>query len=228
MGSAHVLVKAEPSSARSRWEPTLAAFAKADQDNRPAKGGVLFVGSSTIRMWTNLSQDFRDVPVVINRGFGGSTMSDCNTFVRELVTQYQPTQVMVYAGDNDLADGRSPEQVVQTFASFVAQVRQELPDSRIVYISIKPSPLRESLMDKARQTNALMQRYVAGLPNAGYVDIFHAMLGPDGRPKAELFLADRLHLNENGYRLWRGLIAGHLPQQAPATPKPQLAAISAP
>ncbi len=201
-----------------RWQASMDAFAAADRERLPAQQGVLFVGSSTIRMWSSMAQDFRDNPVVINRGFGGSTMEDCNRFVRTLVNGYKPAHVLVYAGDNDLAEGRSPQQVLESFTSFVATVRAELPDTRITYISIKPSPLRASLMPKMRETNALMASYVATLPNAGYIDIHTPMLAADGTPRPELFQSDRLHMSEAGYKLWQGIIAAQLQRQAPAGP----------
>jgi lysophospholipase L1-like esterase len=197
-----------------RWQSELAAFARADKDNPPAEGGVLFVGSSTIRLWTKLAQDFPQLPVVINRGFGGSTMADCSYFARELVVRYKPRQVLVYAGDNDLAEGQTPLQVLESFARFANAVRAELPDTRISYISIKPSPSREKLLPQMRETNHIIGAYLNRLPNSEYIDIFTPMLGVDGRPRPELFRGDMLHLNDEGYRLWRGVIAAHLPAAA--------------
>ena len=199
-----------PSPAYARWQSSLDAFAMHDKQQRPASDGVLFVGSSTIRMWSHLAQDFRQVPVLLNRGFGGSTMRDCNALVRELVIQYKPRQVMVYAGDNDLAEGRTPDGVLRSFMNFVRSVRAELPDTRISYISIKPSPLRLALLPHIRETNVLIARYIQTVANSRYIDIFNPMLTADGLPRPELFLADRLHLNEAGYRLWQSVIAADL------------------
>lgn len=192
-------------SAEIRWKSSMAAFAAADREKAPAANGTLFVGSSTIRMWSHLAQDFRDLPV-INRGFGGSTMADCHYFVKQLVVQYKPRQVLVYAGDNDLAVGRTPAQVLDSFKGFVETVRRELPDTRIAYISIKPSPSRESLMPKVREANTLLAQYVRSLPNAAYIDIFHPMLDGAGAIRADLFGPDRLHMNELGYALWQSVI----------------------
>jgi lysophospholipase L1-like esterase len=203
-------------AAQSRWQSELAAFARADKQNPPAEGGVLFVGSSTIRFWTKLAQDFPQLPVVINRGFGGSTMTDCSYFARELVVRYKPRHVFIYAGDNDLADGHTPLQILESFARFANVVRAELPDTRISYISIKPSPSREKLLPQMRETNDIIGAYLNRLPNSEYIDIFTPMLGADGRPRAELFRGDMLHLNDEGYRLWRSVIAGYLPATASA------------
>lgn len=198
-------------AAQARWQSELAAFARADREKAPAEGGVLFVGSSTIRFWTKLAQDFPQLPVVINRGFGGSTMADCSYFARELVVRYKPRHVFIYAGDNDLAEGHTPLQILESFARFANAVRAELPDARISYISIKPSPSREKLLPQMRETNDIIGAYLNRLPNSDNIDIYTPMLGADGRPRAELFRGDMLHLNDEGYRLWRSVIAGYLP-----------------
>lgn len=196
--------------AYARWQSSMDAFAAADQARAPAPGGVLFVGSSTIRLWIDLRQDFRQLPVVINRGFGGSTMADCNALVSRLVLQYRPRQVIVYAGDNDLAEGRSPQEVLESFRAFVATVRAELPGTRISYVSIKPSPLRAALLPQIREANALLAQYLHGVPDSDYIDIFTPMLAADGQPRAELYGPDRLHMNAAGYELWQAAIAPHL------------------
>ncbi|VTU27550.1 Argininosuccinate lyase [Variovorax sp. SRS16] len=201
-------------AAQTRWQGELAAFARADQKSPPGRNGVLFVGSSTIRFWTHVAQDFSQQPVVINRGFGGSTMADCSLFAHELVVRYQPREVLVYAGDNDLAEGRTPMQVLESFASFANTVRTELPDTRIAFISVKPSPSREKLMPQIRETNHIIEAYLSRLPNSEYIDVFTPMLDADGRLRPELFRSDMLHLNDDGYRLWQSVIGPHLPPPA--------------
>lgn len=190
-----------------RWDSAMADFAKSDEAQRPGEGGVLFVGSSSIRLWQRLPQDFSNVPVLINRGFGGSTMADCRQLVRQLVLQYKPRHVLVYAGENDLAEGRSPAEVLDSFRGFVQVVREELPDVRIDYISIKPSPLRAQLLPQVREANRLLAAYVGELENAGFVDVFSSMVDDSGAPRADLFGPDRLHMNDTGYALWRQLLA---------------------
>lgn len=197
-------------SAYARWRTSLDSFAEKDGARPPASNGILFVGSSTIRLWSNLHQDFRQAPVVINRGFGGSTMRDCNALARELVIQYRPKEILVYAGDNDLAEGRTPAEVVASFARFVRRVRAELPNARIAYISIKPSPARAGLLERIRETNASIAAYVKTVPGVRYIDVFRHMLGADGHPRHDLFQSDRLHLNGAGYRLWQRVIAADL------------------
>ena len=196
--------------AHSRWQASLDAFAVGDRQQHPGDDGVLFVGSSTIRMWSCLQQDFRQVPVIINRGFGGSTMRDCNSLVRELVIQYKPRQVMVYAGDNDLAEGRTPGEVLGSLQNFVRKVHGALPGTRISYISIKPSPARFALLPQIRQANALIAGYVGTVPGMRYIDIFNPMLNAESLPRPELFGPDRLHLSDAGYRLWQSVITADL------------------
>jgi lysophospholipase L1-like esterase len=207
-----------PPAVVARWGDSLAAFEKSDKAAPPAPGGVLFVGSSSIRLWSHLPEDFRQVKV-INRGFGGSTMADCSLLARQLVVKYQPRHVIVYAGDNDLAEGRTPQQVLASFQEFVHTVRAELPDAKISYISVKPSPLREPLMERAREVNALVSRYLAELPNASYIDVFTPMLDGEGRPRTDLYGPDRLHMNAAGYALWKQLVATHI-LSAPSEPQP--------
>lgn len=206
--------------AASKWQGSMAAFANADREHPPAPDGVLFVGSSTIRLWSSLAQDFRQLPVVINRGFGGSTMADCDYFARELVTRYRPRQVLVYAGDNDIAEGRTPSQVLENFVNFVKVVRSELPNARIAYISIKPSPARAALLPRVREANQLLASYVRNLENGEYIDIFTPMMNASGSPRAELYGSDHLHMNEKGYAVWQSVIAGHLGLAAPVAPAP--------
>ncbi|MGJ7508053.1 SGNH/GDSL hydrolase family protein [Variovorax sp. GT1P44] len=201
-------------AAQSRWQGEFNAFASADKAGLPAADGVLFVGSSTIRMWPNIAQDFRQQPVVINRGFGGSTMAECSRFAHDLVVRYKPRLVLVYAGDNDLAEGRTPLQVLESFAQFTNTVRAELPNTRIAYISVKPSPSREKLLPQIHETNNVIAAYLNRLPNSEYIDVFTPMMGADGRPRRELFRGDQLHMNDEGYRLWQSVIAQRLADPA--------------
>ena len=194
-------------AARARWHDALADFARADREQPSARGGVLFVGSSSVRLWSGLAQDFPQWPVVSNRGFGGSTLADCGLLAHDLVTPPQPRLVLVYAGDNDLARGQAPDQVLQSFLAFVRAVRSELPRASIGFISIKPSPTRAALLERVRQANRLIATAIEGLPDTFYIDIFSPMLDGQGRPRAELFGADGLHLNADGYRLWQSVIA---------------------
>ena len=193
----------------TRWREAFDAFAEADRTRAPAPGSVLFVGSSSIRLWDDLEGQF-DGATIVKRGFGGSRMSDCRQHLARLVLPYKPRLIVVYAGDNDLAEGRSPEQVAADFGAFVDGVRARLPDARIAYLSIKPSPSRQHLLPAVRQANALIAAYSRSTANLDYIDVYSPMLDANGAPRSELFGGDHLHLNSAGYALWKTVIAGHL------------------
>jgi lysophospholipase L1-like esterase len=178
-----------------------------DQTNPPPRGAVLFVGSSSIRRWRTLAEDFPGIPV-INRGFGGSQIQDSSTFAGRIIFPYRPRVVVLYAGDNDLAAGKIPEQVFAEYTNFVSLVHTHLPETRIVFVSIKPCPSRWLLKDKIIQAN----RQIAALPGEylAFVDVYSAMLSAEAKPRAELFVADGVHLNEKGYRLWASLLRPYL------------------
>lgn len=194
----------------SRWDAAFAAFAADDEAHPHPAGGVLFVGSSSIRLWSDLESQFHDLPVVIKRGFGGSQLSDCVKHLSRLVLRYRPRTVLVYAGDNDLATGSAPSEVLHRFTAFADGVHQALPDTEIFYISIKPSPARVALLPQIRATNALIRDYAEREGKVDYIDVFTPMLDASGRPRPELFRADSLHLNTDGYALWKRVIAPHV------------------
>jgi lysophospholipase L1-like esterase len=199
-----------PSRAQdNRWEASFAAFDAADRQRAPAPGGVVFVGSSSIRLWDGLEQAFDKVPV-IKRGFGGSRLSDCAAHVDRLVVKYRPRQVIVYAGDNDLAEGATPAEVAASFAKLVERVQAGLPETRITFVSIKPSPLRANLLDDVREANRRILAIARANPRLDYVDVFTPMLDERGVPRADLYGADSLHMNDAGYALWRELISARL------------------
>ncbi len=185
-----------------RFEAEIAAFEAADRVTRPAPGGIVLVGSSSFRLWPNVSADFPGVPL-INRGFGGSTLPELLHYTPRIVLPYRPRLVLVYAGDNDLNDGRTPAQVLADYTAFVALVRRELPTTRIAFVSIKPSPSRWSLVEKVRAANGLVRAAIARDSLQAYVDVFTPMIGANGRPRSELFVADSLHMTGVGYALWR-------------------------
>jgi lysophospholipase L1-like esterase len=193
-------------AATTQWEPDVQRFEAADRERPPAAGGVVFVGSSSIRLWPDLERDFPGV-ALINRGFGGSELDDVVGLADRIVVPYRPRLVVLYAGDNDLAAGRSPAQVFDDFRSFVALVRRELPGTRVAYISIKPSPSRWALVDRVREANRLIRDYTRSDSSLVFVDVFTPMLDASGQPRGELFVEDGLHMSAAGYALWRELVA---------------------
>lgn len=193
----------------NKWENDIRQFGKADSLRPPPKGSILFVGSSSIRMWETLQQDFPDRRV-INRGFGGSELSDALHFADRIIFPYKPRTVIVYAGDNDIANGKRPEQVLRDYKRLVERIHRKLPKTKIGYISVKPSLARWGLIEKIRKTNDLIRRYSSRDHLLSYIDVFTPMLGRDGSPRKELFAEDGLHLNREGYRLWTKVVQPYL------------------
>jgi len=193
----------------SQWEPEIAAFEEADLTNPPPKHPILFVGSSSIRLWRTLAEDFKGYPV-LNRGFGGSQISDSTAFCDRIVARYEPSLIFLYAGDNDVAAGHTATQVLGDFRDFVAAVRAKLPNTPIAFISIKPSPSRWEHIDTIKAANQLISEYVKSDKRLTYVDIFLKMLDAEGKAREELFIADKLHMNAQGYTIWTEVIKAHL------------------
>ena len=192
-----------------KWEPEIQKFEAADRAQMPPKGANLFVGSSSIRFWTNLVDSFPKKKV-IQRGFGGSTMIDALHFVDRIVIPYEPKQIFVYEGDNDLAGGKTNEKISAEFAEFVEKVHAKLPKTKIWYISTKPSPSRWKLETKARALNAQIEWRSKAHKNVGYIDVWTPMLGADGNPRPDIFREDKLHMNAEGYEIWRKIIGKKL------------------
>lgn len=190
------------------WEADMQRFEAADAQSPPPRGGVLFIGSSSIRFWDTLAQDFPGVPV-INRGFGGSELRDSTWYADRIIMPYAPRQILIYAGDNDLNAGRTPQQLRADFIAFVERVRRGLPKAKIAYISNKPSPSRAQLLPVQREANTLIAAEAKRL-GVDYIDIFTPMLDASGQPDESLFIEDRLHMNRAGYVIWQRAIAPYL------------------
>jgi len=188
-----------------RWEPDIAAFEQADSVVRRRPGGVVFVGSSSIRLWDSMADDFPGV-ATINRGFGGSRVRDSAYYADRIVTPYSPSAIVFYAGDNDLFEGRTLTQVRDDFAAFVGKVHDRLPKARIAFVSIKPSPSRATLLPQIREANALVREFAQQTDGVDYLDVFLPMLDAQGQPREELFVADRLHMNASGYAIWAAVV----------------------
>lgn len=191
-----------------RWAREIAAFA-ADDEARPfAPGGVVFVGSSSIRLW-DLGAAFPGRRL-LNRGFGGTQIADSVQHVERLVLRHKPATVVLYAGDNDLSAGRTPEQVLADFEAFVARVHTALPATRIAFIGIKPSLARWAIVARVREANRLIRAVCDRDDRLGFVDVDGPMIGWDGKPRADLFVKDGLHLSAKGYALWNVLVTPFL------------------
>ncbi len=191
------------------WIQDMARFAAEDAANPPPARPVVFTGSSSVRMWDTLAADFPGTPVM-NRGFGGSEVRDSVHYADQVAIRYSPRQVLIYAGDNDINAGRAPEQVLADFQAFVSRLRRDLPGVRIGYLAIKPSPSRADQLGRQQEANRLVREWAATQRSIDFIDVATPMLGADGQPRAALFLADMLHLNADGYALWRGIVAPYL------------------
>ncbi|MBC8116718.1 MAG: hypothetical protein H7062_20175, partial [Candidatus Saccharimonas sp.] len=184
------------------------AFEDQDLNTPPAAGANVFVGSTSIRM-RKLDGSFPKY-TDINRGFGGSQLSDSARYAERIVIPCKPRVVVVYAGDNDLNAGKTPEAVFADYRAFCDKVHAALPETKIVFVSIKPSPKRWNLHEKALEANRLIREEIARGKGQVFVDVWTPMLGEDGMPRAELFVKDQLHMNESGYEIWTRLVESHL------------------
>jgi lysophospholipase L1-like esterase len=193
----------------ARWEPDIAAFEEADRQHPPKTGGVLFLGSSSIRLWTTLQADFPDVPV-LNRGFGGSQIREVTAFADRIVIPYAPRVIVFYCGPNDITKGRSPEKVEGDYKAFVSKVHASVPATRIAFISAAPNPARWHLRREMQKLNQRIRALTAIDHRLDFIDVWTAMLGPDGQPRQELFVDDRLHMNAKGYAIWREIVGRYL------------------
>ena len=196
-----------------RWAEAIAAFEKQDADRPPKTGGVLFVGSSSIRKW-DLPKYFPSSNY-LNRGFGGSEISDSIHFAEQLILKHAPRCVVVYAGENDITAGESPETLARDFRDLTQVIHQRLPKARIIFIAIKPSLSRWHLYPKMNDANRRIAEQCEADARLHFVDICTPMLGADGRPRPSLFARDGLHLNHDGYLLWSRLLR---PLLKPAEP----------
>ena len=193
----------------ARWEKDIRDFEAADAAAPSPRGGIVFIGSSSIRMWTSLATDFPGMPVV-NRGFGGSQLPEVTAYVDRIVTPYQPRQVIVYCGGNDINAGRTAGDVLADFQGLVRAIHAARPVVRIAYISIAPNPARWPQIETVKEANRAVREWIVTDPRLTFIDVYPAMLGPDGRPKPDIFLADRLHMNAKGYAIWRAIVGPHL------------------
>jgi lysophospholipase L1-like esterase len=197
----------DPSS--QQFEQEIQAFETADRANPPKPGGILFVGSSSIRQWTTLERDFPRHRVQ-NRGFGGSRIRNVTDFADRIVIPYSPRLVVFFAGSNDIHDGSTADRVLSDFKAFVTRVRSSLPAVRIAFVSITTSPSRFAEVATVREANRRVRDYVSSESGMLFIDVFPKMVDASGAPLADLYAEDRLHLNAKGYALWTSLIEPYL------------------
>ncbi len=171
---------------------------------------TVFYGSSSFRLWGDVKELFKQHQP-INLGFGGSTLAACSWFYKKNFKGLHPESVVFYAGDNDLGDGRHPEEVVLFFKTLVSQIREDHGSIPITFVSIKPSPSRWYLEGSIKYTNSNIQELTKEDDNLYFVNVFDAMLDSSGRPNSSLFIEDGLHLNAAGYKIWYDIISAHTP-----------------
>lgn len=189
----------------------IAAFKKADSIKFPPQNAILFVGSSSFRIWQNVQTSFPSHKI-INRGFGGSLLPDVIRYASDIIFPYNPKQIVIYCGENDIAssDNVTAQIVLERFKTLFQIIRNRMLHVPVLFVSIKPSPSRWALKNKMIEANELIRKYLKKKKHANFVNVWNVMLGPDGKPIETLFLPDNLHMNASGYLIWQKIIESHL------------------
>jgi lysophospholipase L1-like esterase len=192
------------------FKQDIEAFKKQDSISFPPKNAILFVGSSSFRLWTSLTSAFPDKKI-INRGFGGSKIPEVEFYAEDIIFPYRPKQIVIYCGENDLAEqGINADSVLMRFKNLFQTIRNENRNIKITYVSIKPSPSRQHLMTEMVRANTMINGFVKQQKKTSFVDVFSLMLDENGRARSDIFVDDMLHLNEKGYAIWAEAIAPYL------------------
>ena len=191
--------------AESRWEAVIQRFEAADRINPPPKNAILFAGSSSIVFWRSLAEDMAPL-TVLNRGFGGSQMFELNMFRDRIVTPYEPRAVLVYEGDNDVAAGKEPDEILAEYRDFVDHLRKQLPDTDVYFIAVKPSVRRAHLWSTMVEVNDALKTLADEHDHVQFLDTSTPMLTEEGTVMDGLLVEDGLHMNANGYAIWTDVI----------------------
>jgi|ERR1043165_2054553 lysophospholipase L1-like esterase len=192
-----------------RWEATIQKFELEDREHPPPPGCVVIYGSSSAVKWKPYQKDLGDFPI-INRGFGGSTLAECARYVQRAVIPCKPAVIVFYGGDNDISQKAKPEDVLASFRTMMQRLRLELPNVKVLYVSIKPAPIRKAQYETLQRVNSLLRDECQNGEGLYYLEIWTPMIGPDGQPIPELFLEDHSHCNAKGYALWNSIVKPHL------------------
>jgi len=192
------------------WDD-IQAFKKQDSLSFPPKNAILFIGSSSFTMWKDVQKDFPGYKI-INRGFGGSTLVDQLRYVNDIIVPYQPKQIVIYCGENDLAasDTVTAKHVFNRFRQLFTIIRKRYPKAKVTYVSMKPSPSRELLLSKMISGNEMIRKYLSSKKQTSYADVYKEMIDDEGKPRTDIFLDDNLHMNKTGYTIWQKMIEPHL------------------
>ncbi len=191
--------------AQQRFANDIREFKKSDSVERPPENPILFIGSSSFTRWKDVHEAFPR-HVILNRGFGGSTLLDVIRYQEDIIFPYQPKQIIIYCGENDIASGASSDELLSRFDQLFTSIRQRLPDVPVAFVSMKPSPSREKFRDELTKGNQLVRDYLKGKKHTKYIDVYSRMLNKQDKPQPALFVSDSLHMNENGYAIWRKAI----------------------
>ncbi|MGI8600636.1 MAG: GDSL-type esterase/lipase family protein [Chitinophagaceae bacterium] len=197
--------------AQQQYLNEIQLFKKQDSISPPSANPILFIGSSSITNWKDI-KDYFPHHTIINRGFGGSQLTDIIYYANDVIYPYNPKQVVIYAGENDLAysDTVKAIHVLERFKTLYSLIRKKYSDIPVVYISIKPSVARKFLMPKMEEANKLIKEFLCSEKNASFVNVYSKMLLPDGSPDPIIFLDDNLHMNSKGYAIWQRAIEPYL------------------
>jgi len=193
------------------WSFQIKAYEKADKEHPPKPGGIVFIGSSSIRYWKTLKADMAPLSV-LNRGFGGAMLSHVNHYAERILYPYKPKTIVLYAGENDLAWGETGDTVLNELKKFVQISKKKLPGVFIYYVSIKPSISRWGIWQKMAKINTRLKAFVEKQEKMAYIDISKGMLDEKGQPKKDIFVLDNLHMNAKGYQIWTSIIKTRLLQ----------------
>lgn len=189
----------------------IAVFKKQDSISMPPTNAILFVGSSSFRIWKDVQTAFPN-HVIINRGFGGSALPDVIRYEQDIIFPYAPKQIVIYCGENDIAaaDSVTAQMVLERFKTLFTDIRMKLPDVPVLFVSIKPSPSRWQMRDRMIKGNDIIRKYLKKQKHTKYISVWKAMLAPDGEPIKDIFLGDNLHMNAKGYAIWQKIIEPYL------------------
>lgn len=184
------------------WDE-IKAFRMQDSLQPPSDGMILFIGSSSFRLWKSATQDLNN-PNILNRAFGGSTLPDVINYQNDVVLKYKPKKIFIYCGENDIASSEKvmPEIVLGNFKILYQNIRKRFPKTSVVFVSLKPCILRWAMKDRMMAANALISNYLSKEKNAVFLNIWDKMLDENGEPKKDIFLEDNLHMNKKGYAIW--------------------------
>jgi lysophospholipase L1-like esterase len=187
------------------------AFRKADSIKAPAKDAILLIGSSSFTNWKDVSNYFPG-KTIINRGFGGSSLPHMIMYAEDVIFKYNPKQILIYCGENDLTGGPSitADTVFERLKTLYTLIRSRYKKAPIAYISMKPSPSREKYLVTMQKANEQIKTFMEKQKRAAYIDVYHSMFDAEGKILTNIFLSDKLHMNAAGYKIWQGIIAPYL------------------